>query len=1451
MNRVYNKYLIISLLLSSSLLADAQSRNTRFQHLTIEDGLPQNMVDCMLQDSQGFMWFGTWNGLCRYDGYNFEVFDGEGSINSMDNNFVHSLLEDPFGNLWVGTRQELIIYSYNAGKFKPIELDFKLQEVRSLALYKDSVLLVGTDRGVTFLKLLSSNGTVAFQKHLEFGRDLQGSIVHTILTDTWNNIWVGTDGGITMFPDDGSERTQFINDPTNPSSISSNQVLKIAETQNKDIWIGTEFGLNRYRGDGIFDQFFNVPGNSASLTHNTVMDLVGNGGELIVATLGGLSVLDIGTGTMTSYVNETNVPHSLSNDFVNCLVKDDADNIWIGTERGGVNFYNTSQNKIEHYEYNSDNPNSLSSSTINSIYEDDRYLWIGTAGGGLNRYDKQTQQYRHYLNDPTDPASISSDFITAIRRDRLGRLWVSTWGAGINILNPNQQSFTHLSSVGLVSGFVSSMEEDKNGNIWIGTLGGISKYNFESGNMVEVLSDNTKTKMNNVGCLLFDSENSLWVGSRHGLYHLQSKDGLFEDFTITRHTHDVNNLGSISGNYILSIHQDSKGAIWVGTYGQGLNRLHQENDSTWFETYTSAEGLSNTVIYGVIEDKNKDLWMSTDYGLSRMDQKNGSVRNFYQLDGLLNNQYYWSAAYKNKDGKLYFGGMNGLDAFYPDWIQEDMRSRDVVITDLKLLNESVIPGKEYDGVTVLKGNPNRVNQIKLSYKAKTFGLEFSSLKYQESGMIRYAYILEGFEKGWNYVGSNRRYASYTNLKPGNYVFKVKASGSNGEFTGETKTLNIYIAPPFWDTPWFMGIIMLALLAVLFGYVRYRTYSLKRQKRILEEQVRERTVRINQQNEALSYQAIQLQKNNSELEEKQKLIEGQNLKLENQNKEIQNQHDEVIGLNEKLNLVSQLKLSFFTNISHEFRTPLTLILGPIERLLKENSFSDEVKNTLNVMNRNAQRLLHLINQIMDFRKIEKGRMELNVTQGSIGEFCKNVFSAFEPLASIKQISFDFHEHDLPNEVWFDAQKMENILYNLLSNAFKYTKNGGSVRLEVSGLNPSESRLSLDEDLPANAKTMVSIKVIDTGMGISSENLPLVFKRFYRIESEEAFRISGSGIGLALTEELIKTHHGDIFVDSKLGEGSTFEIQFPCLKGSYSSEEVKTQASEGLNLHDQVAILKNEFLVPETEESAYSNSDILQNLDHDKPTLLVVEDNNDLRRFIVHRLSKSYNVVEAPDGAVGIVKAEEVSPDAIISDVMMPNVDGLELCATLKNNLSTSHIPIILLTAKSAVENQIEGLQIGADDYLAKPFNFDLLEAKVQNLIESRSKLRKLYSESADVSPQEVTTNTKDQKFLEHAIQVVEDNLSNSDFGAKEFVESMGISRSLLHKKLNGITDQSATEFINHLRMKRAKVLLRHNELNISEVAYAVGYNDPKYFTRLFSKLNGQSPKDYVNSFLVKG
>nr|WKN34096.1 two-component regulator propeller domain-containing protein [Tunicatimonas sp. TK19036] len=1451
--------LLALLMLNAAFPANGQQRNARFQHLTIEEGLPQNMVDCMLQDRQGFLWFGTWNGLCRYDGYTFEVFNNGPS--SLGNNFVYDLLEDPLGNLWIGTQQGLYVYQYDQERF--IRADTLSatphaslsSAIHSLALHQDSVLLISSELGLSQFNLQNAYGHIKLHSHHSFGtgvRQLNGSVINTLLNDRRNNIWVGTNAGVTILPANGQERKLITHEPNDGGSLSSNQVLSLYEDSSGNFWIGTEYGLNRYTptslnfSNGTHQRFFSQSANPESLVHNAVMDILEDNDEnLIIATLGGLSIMTKGSQQFINYTHEYQAEHSLSNDFINCLLKDEMGNIWIGTERGGINVYNTHQNTFEHFEYKINDKNSLSYSTTNSIYEDSSFLWIGTAGGGLNRYDKQSGTFHHFRHEAENSHAISSDFITSIHRDQHNRLWVGTWGSGLNRLMNERDSTVlferHQNESGLVSNFISSIVEDHNGNLWLGTLRGLVKYNPETDIFETVFSEQSQPRITEVGCLLFDADQTLWAGTRNGLFRIQLQDSAQHKYQITQYKHNPSDSRSISGNYVISLLKDASGNLWFGTYGQGVNQMHSAGDSVWFTSYNTTHGLSNNIIFGIQQDNELNLWLSTDYGLSRLNPETKQLRNFYIADGLLNNQYYWSASYKNQDGKLYFGGMNGLDAFYPEWINEVSPTPRVVITDIKLLNESVVPGKEYQGVEVLTENALTAEDISLSYKEKIFGIEFSSLNYQEPGLIRYAYILEGFEKDWNYVSSDRRYASYTNLKPGNYTFKVKASGSHGEFSAEPTEIHLHISPPFWDTLWFKVIGLLAVAGLVFGYIRFRTYALKRQKIVLERQVKDRTERVNQQKDALAFQAIQLLNNNRELEEKQTLIAGQNHQLEQQNREILSQRDELINLNRKLKLVSQLKLSFFTNVSHEFRTPLTLIIGPIEKLIREHRLGAEAQHTLSVVNRNAQRLLHLVNQIMDFRKIEQGRMELKVGRQDIHEFCTNIFRAFEPLSEIKKIQFHYSERDLPSEVWFDAQKMENIIYNLLSNAFKYTPNDGTVVLEVKGLSFDESQLKPSANLQQNHKTVISIRVSDSGIGISEENLPLVFKRFYRIESEEAFKVSGSGIGLAITEELINTHHGDIFVESELGKGSVFEIQFPCLKGAYETEEVAEKTHDCLDIHQQVEILKNELLITKESAAALVPLHVFEKL---RPTVLVVEDNADLRMFIAQRLNKTYNILEAADGEVGIQLAEEHNPALVISDVMMPKTDGLALCNTLKNNLSTSHIPIILLTAKSTLENQIEGLEIGADDYLPKPFNFELLEARIQNLLRTRNQLRLYFQQSANFQVSQATTNRKDQRFLEQAIKTVEDHLEDPDFGVQSLVKSMSISRSLLHKKLTALTTQSTTEFINHLRMKRAQELLRQNELNVSEIAYAVGYNDPKYFSRVFNKHVGQSPTEFL-------
>ena len=1464
-NHFFTKAVLCSFLLIITMVNPlfSQEKITRFQHLTIEDGLPQNMVDCILRDSQGFMWFGTWNGLCRYDGYKIEIFNNEsGNVNSLRNNFIYALSEDQFGNIWVGTKGGLYLYLYDKNEFrfinKLIENPAPLEgAITVISEVDDNTLWIGTDKGAMHVRVINEAGKLEKIQAYAFGASksgLSGELIRAICKTNDGDIWIGTDEGINVLDADQQVFNKLRFDPSDSNSISFDVVHCIYQDSKNRIWVGTENGLNRYNVQtNNFTHYFHEPSDPASLPHNSVTDIVeDNAGRIFLSTLGGLSEY-LGADSFKSFKSELKTAHSLNSNFVNCLLSDETGNLWIGTERGGVNIYNTHQNVLEYFEYDRGNPNSLSHNTINSIYEDDSYIWIGTAGGGLNRYDKLHKTYKHYLFDVNDSRSISSDFITAIHRDIKGRLWVATWGSGLNLLvdglgdrqyfinNRNSDNFVNLSN-----SFISAIVEDKTGNLWIGTNGGLFKCDINEGHIRRLVPEITA-----VGCLAFDRDNNLWGGSPLGLYNIKIDSlGNLVQYRSAFYEHSSLDSTSISGNYIISATMDSDGHMWFGTYGQGINKLTFINGKANFKSYSKADGIANNIIYGIVEDNERNLWLSTDNGLSRFNLKTGKIRNFYIADGLLNNQYYWSAHYKNASGKLYFGGMHGLNTFYPSWISDRKIERSVVITDLKVFNEPVIPGVQYDGVEILHKNISQAKSLDMSYKSKVIAFDFSALDYNEPELIKYAYYLQGFDDGWNYVNSNRRFANYTNLKPGDYTFMVKASDLNGDFTYPPTVIALHIAPPFWETWWFRIVALIFIAGLIVAYNRYRLYNLKIQKLLLERQVKERTEKINHQNQELLVRANQLKASNGQLEKKQQLIEGQNEKLGDQNKHILQQRNKLIELNKKVKLVSQLKLSFFTNISHEFRTPLTLIIGPLENLLKEQNLDFNTKSTLALINRNAQRLLHLINQIMDFRRIEKGQMDLKTTRGDLNEFCQNIFDAFQPLAEIKKIRFDYVQGELPLEVWFDHQKIENIIYNLLSNAFKYTPEKGKIALEVSALCQRESKLKSWNLIPDSERSVISIKIFDSGIGISKENLPLVFKRFYRIDSEEVFQINGSGIGLTLAEELIKTHHGNIFVESKPGEGSVFEIQFRCLKEAYNEHELMEKDHHTITIHKQVQMLTDEFGTGHTRNSQQKKPVVI---DKSKPVILVVEDNWDLRQFIIHRFNKTYNVVEAENGKNGLHCAKAFNPDIIISDIMMPEMNGLELCAHIKNDIITSHIPVILLTAKSEVENKIEGLEKGADDYLPKPFNFDLLEARIRNLIDSRKHLRKLFLQQADVDSGQLATTDRDQKFLEQAIRIVEDKMTDPEFGAKEFVREMGMSRSLLHKKLTVLTDQSATEFINHFRLKKSLKLLKHADMNISEVAYSVGFNDPKYFSRIFSKQYGNAPSEYLHKALkaVKG
>ncbi|MDX8337760.1 two-component regulator propeller domain-containing protein [Draconibacterium sp. IB214405] len=1392
----------------------------RLNYLTTNEGLPQNTIDCILKDSKGFMWFGTWNGLCRFDGYTFQIFKSQ-QEKWLPGNFIQTLCEDQNGNLWVGTNKGLAFFDYSRLKFtKEPQLTEKLGGTSITHIINDhnNTIWVAT-AGKGIWKINYEQQTISSVESV-FENQLTDKNVNTLCLLPDNHLLAGTNNGLTVINLSGAQPKpvwERLYEYT--EGIGGLNILTILKDRSGDIWLGTvDVGLYHYSTSTLNLTYYGADNNNPNdLNHLSVYDIIEDRhGIIMVGTLGGLNFYDPATQRFTSLPASTEERKYLNNPFINSLYADELGNIWIGTEKGGINHYNSYQKPFNAITHEASNPNSISHNTINSVYSEKDVLWVGTAGGGLNRISKngrETVRFRHFTNDSQ---SINSDFVTSFLRDSQNHLLVGTWGGGLNkLLSEKQNRFEILVNIPgdektLCSSFISSLEYLDDKNILIGTRGGLDIYNPENGIFLHVHEKMNIDEDLEIGCLLTDSKNRVWVGTENGLYRFNRSDLLaFNENTLQidfeKYVTNPADSASIPGNYVISLFEGHDGTVWLGTYGNGICKF-TEGENGGFVTYNEQNGLCNNVAYGIEEDAQGNLWISTDNGLSKFSPEAETFQNFYSSDGLLSDQFYWSSSCSDEQGNLYFGGVEGLNYFNPAEFESYPNIPKPVFTQFSVFSDPVVIGEKYHSKVLLDAPISETDKISLSYKDAVFSIEFSALDYFQPGKIKYAYQMEGVDQDWVEVPSTRRFANYTNLSGGEYTFKVKAANSDGIWSENYTALTITIVPPFWETAWFQMLAIMLVITLVLIYIRYRTQFLKEQKRKLEQQVRERTHKIEEQKE----------------------------ELEKQNEQIAKQRDEVIALNEKVKLVNQLRLRFFTNISHEFRTPLTLIIDPLEQLMKNLHADTNTHNTLSIINRNAQRLLHLINQLLYFRRIETGKLKLNVSKGNLQEFLHGIFESFKDLAEHQKINYQFVQTNISDETWFDAEKIENIFYNLLSNAFKNTPPTGSITLKIDKIFESRENCI--------AAPFVAISIIDTGRGISKEHLPHIFNRFYKdAESGKETDFTSSGIGLALTYEIVQALNGEIKVQSEPRKGSIFTVCMPYSKERFKPEDInETSVPTEINLEGRVNVLSEHIVARssgyEHEEEASDNKT--------KPTILIVEDNFDLRSFLMQTLRSEYRVLGAENGKIGLEMAKKYSPELIISDVMMPVMDGIELCSRLKKNIQTSHIPIILLTAKNMVESWIEGLETGADDYIPKPFNLQILQLKMRNLIESRRKIKTLFSGPEEVAPEKISLNKLDEEFITKAYQILEKNYSEPDFSVEQFAREMFVSRSLLYKKIKALTDLNITDFINSYKLKKSVELIKSSDQSISEIAFKTGFNDPKYFSRIFKKFYGISPRDYL-------
>ncbi|MBN2279849.1 MAG: response regulator [Candidatus Marinimicrobia bacterium] len=1351
----------ITLIILGPLLLVAQPQEKIvFNHLNIKNGLSDGRIDCIIQDDVGFLWFGTQDGLNRFDGYNFLVYDHDiFDTTSISSSWIRCLCKDSEGTIWIGTEGGgLNRFNANTETFDrwlndPNDTHSLIDNfVRTIIEDSYGVLWIGTRSGLVQLDRKKGIFNAFHSEPFNVNSPLFSENVTELYEDSKRNLWIGTQDNAYIYnrKNRSLKHLDFQDRPIRVTSIYEDRMGKI--------WIGSRYnGLLIFDSDkGSFEAITSDPAHSGSLGSNEIKDIFEDDEQnLWIATFqGGLNLYQRKTHSFQSYLNDPNDPSSLSSNSPRTLFQDRTGVIWIGMDGSGIDNFVKNRRIFQLYGNRNIDPWHLSNSTILSIHEDKNgILWLGTEGGGLNRFERGRHCLQYQRQD-NRPQSISSDHVTCIYKGPAGQLWIGT-KEGLNLFDLETSTFQRFyNQDNPITGnnFINAICHGVGNQLLLGTNNGLVVFDPVQKTFSPFELDTTgMINTEQVTVIARDKMENLWIGYlRSGFVKYNCKNGTWRHFRA-----DINDKTSLSNNFVLDILPSGKNHIWIATR-RGLNCYFPE--SNHFQQYSKGDGLPSNVIVSLLEDNDGNIWAGTTNGLSKFSREDNNFINYDVEDGLQGNQFWSRSCFKSQSGELFFGGNNGLNAFYPDRLKElsNPYIPPIVITGITVMDRQLHP-------SLFTGNSTK-NPLVLPYNENRVSFEFAALDFTRPEKNQFAFILEGIDDDWVH-SSTRHFATYPNLSPGQYVFRVKGANNDGLWNEAGTAVALEIQAPFWKTGWaylLYGLFAIGLVysinAYFIGLVRAR----------------------------------------------------HDLKIERMEKE-------------KFQEISQFKLQFFTDVAHEFKTPLTLIQAPLEEILSSLKEDFSFRSELQLMHRNVKYLLRLVHQLLSFRKVEQQRMELKASQGNLVQFVREIFALFSETSQRRKVGYEFNCAKEVIEGWFDWEKLEEILVNLIDNAFKYTPDEGKIEISLTtGYNPEKS------------KNQVTLTVRDSGKGIKKEELDHIFERFYHAKDHQADQGS-SGLGLALTRKLVELHHGTIDINSEEGKGAIFTVQLPLGKEHLKPEEIISDITETAHFH----ILSG----PHTEDPESQSPDTASDSDPEKTRLLVVEDNRDLRTYLHKALGKKYHIITACDGKEGIETARRVLPNIIISDVMMPIIDGIELCRTLKQDITTSHIPIILLTAKTAIEHKIQGIETGADDYIDKPFHFRFLEARIKNILESREKLRQRYRQELILEPGEVKAHSADELFIVKIRELVEQNIDNADFDLTDLQKEIGMGRTHLFQKLKELTGYTPNDFIKTLRMEKAAQLLLKTDLTISEIAYKVGFRYPKYFSTCFSQYHRQSPSEY--------
>lgn len=1307
-------FLFIILFLFSKNFIHAQEYY--FKHYQVEEGLSNNTVITSIQDEDGFMWFGTKDGLNRFDGYHFKTYRSNSDpFNSLGSNYIQSLHQYN-GTIWVGTDKGLYQYDKKLDQFKVLNeaINDRINDINHDQ--KGNIWFISGN--ILYKYAVAKKETKTFNPNKYF-------IATSIARDQKGEIWASSLNQLYHYSE---ENLSFEKINLTPPANKANFRITVTYALNQEsILIGTQ-------DDGVL--VYDRKNKTTSALPFSIKEPVfvrqfkRRGNEIWIASESGVYVYDLKTKNCVNLKKNYNDPYAISDNAAYSMTIDKENGIWIGTYFGGINYHQKQYTQFRKY-FPQKNQNSISGSAVREIHKDDYgYLWIGTEDAGLNKFNPKTQQFTSFLPNGTKN-NVAYYNIHALL-PRKDKIWVGTFEHGLDVLDQKTGAvLRHYSAndpkSGLHSNFIFSFYESKKKELFVVTTLGLYTYNEKNDNfdILKIFPESTHyTNFKE------DSDGNYWAGSyRDGLFFYDKKTNKNRVFT-----YDYKNSGGISNNSINTIFEDSYKNLWFATEN-GLNLFDKKTKT--FKKFTTKNGLPSNVVYSIVEDGDKNLWLTTSKGLVQFSSDHKKVKIYTTANGLLSDQFNYSSAFRDNNGDMYFGNLNGMISFNPKNFTKNKYTPSIFITSLQLNNQEV-DANEKD--SPIKQSISHIDELELNNSQSSFNLEFASLNYTAPELTEYWYKLEDVNKDWVYLERNNK-VFFTELAPGDYVFKVKSLNSFGVWSKEVN-LKIKILPPFYASIYAYILYFLLMCAGFYYIIRY----------------------------------------------------SQNLTQIKNNRKIKHLNDE------KEKEIYQAKIDFFTNVAHEIRTPLTLIKGPLEKLLIMEHPAPEVPQNLSIMKKNTSRLLKLVNELLDFRKSEIGGLKLTFVESNISSMVRNLHLRFSQLIEEREIEFELDLGDKDIFAFVDKEAFKKILSNLINNAIKYSKEKASITLFR-----DDKKLTL---VVKNDGNLIPFHLKDK-----------IFEPFFRVHEMDG--TSGTGIGLSLAHALSQLHNGNIQLisDSKI---NIFELTVP--------------------LHQE-----EEFMLYTEPENDSNKKEIeIKEIDskQEKAQILIVEDNKDLLSFITSELASSYTILKAVNGEDALKIIDNENVQLVISDIQMPIMDGITLCKNIKTNLETSHIPVILLTAKNSLKSQIDGLEVGADAYVAKPFSMDYLKVQANNLIENRKQIMNYYASSPLSHIKSIAHNKTDEKFLKKLDDEILKNITDPDLSVESLAEIMNMSRSTLYRKIKDISNLSPNELINIVRLKRAAELLLNENFKMYEIAEMVGYKSQTSFGRNFQKHFSMSPTDYI-------